>query len=179
MTGAGGLFGGGEGNDVLPPRTVSKKGFAAALGLSPARITAMIAAGLPVEPNGRIDLIRGRQWYEANTDPNRRRGGAGRPADGGIGRTARSRLDEVKAEREALRLGRERGELVELAEIERATFERARGERDRWIGWTSRVAATIAADTGADPAALFAALDREVRQHLVDLAETPIEDLDP
>ncbi len=35
----------------------------------------------------------------------------------------------------------------------------------------------MAAEIDVDPALLFSALDRELRGHLVEIAETPIEDL--
>lgn len=46
-------------------------------------------------------------------------------------------------------------------------------ERDAWIGWAARAAQELAAETGGDPEATFAALDRMVREHLAELAGTP------
>lgn len=176
MTGSETLFPDEGMRPAHGPRPVTKGAFAQALGLSPGRISQLIEAGLPVEPNGRIDLDRGRRWYEANTDPNRRRGvKADEPPRG---RGARAELDRIRAEREALRLAEDRGQLVDRETVERQTFARARAERDAWLGWVSRAAAALAAETGAEPAALFAALDRLTREHIAALAETALEDID-
>lgn len=170
------LFGGEEGNDFPPPATLPKKAFGEALGLSPARVTQLIEKGLPVEPSGRIHLGRGRAWYEANVDPNRRRGAGGQalaPLRG-----ARAELERSRADREALKLAQERGQLVDREGVERETFTRARAERDAWLGWVGRASSALAADLGAEPAATYATLDRLVREQLAGLAATPLEDLD-
>lgn len=153
--------------------TLSKKGFAELIGLSPGRVSQLIEQGLPVEANGRIDPVQGRRWYLANTDPGRRR--AGRAED--AARSPRAELDRIRAERAALQLARERSELVDRGIAERAVFARARAERDAWIGWASRASAQIAAETEAEPAALFAALDRLVREQLETLARLTIDEL--
>jgi hypothetical protein len=46
----------------------------------------------------------------------------------------------------------------------------ARFERDAWLGWVSRTSQSLAAAFGVDPAALFGALDKAVREHLTDLS---------
>lgn len=173
MSGDVPLFGEDEGNDFPPPATLSKKAFGEALGLSPARVTQLVEKGLPVEPNGRIHLGRGRAWYVANVDPNRRRGGGiEAPARG-----ARAELERTRADREALKLAQERGQLVDREAVERQTFARARAERDAWLGWVGRASSELAAETGADGGALFAALDRLVREQLAGYADSALEDL--
>jgi len=174
MVGGGTLFP----DEAMPSAhgSLSKRAFGEALGLSPGRVSQLIAAGLPVEPNNRIDLERGRRWYESNVDPNRRRGGR---AEEAMPRGDRARLDRIRADRADLQLAVERGELVDRAETERQTFARARAERDAWLGWVSRAAAIVAGETGADPAATFAVLDRLTREHLASLAETALEDIAP
>lgn len=158
----------------LQPETLSKKGFAAHLGLSPGRVSQLVAQGLPVEPNGRINVERATGWYRRNVDANRRQASAGDrlPVSG------RGDYDRIRAERARLALERERGALVDRAAVERAVFDRARGERDAWIGWSSRAAATLAADLGCDPGAAFAVLDRLVRDQLASLAARPMEDFE-
>lgn len=173
MQEAGTLFGGDEGNDIPPPATLSKKAFGEALGLSAARVSQLVEKGLPVEPNGRVHLGRGRAWYVANIDANRRRGGGAEVSPRG----ARAELDRTRADREALKLAQERGQLVDRETVERQTFTRSRAERDAWLGWVGRAATTLAAETGSDAAATFAALDRLVREQLAGFADTPLEDL--
>jgi hypothetical protein len=66
------------------------------------------------------------------------------------------------------------GELVDRAATERTIFERAAAERDRWIGWVARATALIATEAEVDPTILFGILDRLVRDHLTELAATPL-----
>lgn len=165
-----------EGMDAhgLQPETLSKKGFAAHLGLSPGRVSQLIAQGLPVEPSGRIHVEKATGWYRRNVDPNRARSSSG--GDERRPLTARGDYDRIRAERGQLALDRERGSLVNRAAVERAVFDRARGERDAWIGWASRAAAVLAAETEVDPGEAFSILDRLVREQLSTLSERPMED---
>lgn len=158
----------------LQPETLSKKGFAAHLGLSPGRVSQLIAQGLPVEPSGRIHVERATGWYRRNVDPNRARSSSGGEDRRSL--SGRGDYDRIRAERAQLALDRERGALVDRVAVERAVFDRARGERDAWIGWSSRAAATLAAETEADPGEAFAILDRLVREQLAALAERPMEE---
>jgi hypothetical protein len=45
------------------------------------------------------------------------------------------------------------------------------------MAWVQRAAPLIAAETGADPQATFAVLDRLMREHLEHLADTPLGEL--
>lgn len=168
------LFGDDEGNRILPPSTLSKSSFGQALGLSPARVSQLIKMGLPVEPNGRIHLGRGRQWYVDNVDGRRQRGVGGSDASP---RGARAQLEQTRADLAALELATKRGQLVDRATVERTTFTQARNERDSWLAWVGRASATIAAETGADATATFAVLDRLVREQLAGFADSRLEDL--
>lgn len=73
-----------------------------------------------------------------------------------------------------IELKRKAGEFIDKADAERAIFSRARQERDAWLGFASRVAAVLAAETGVDPGRAFPVLDRLVREHLAELAATPL-----
>lgn len=154
-------------------KTLSKKGFAEAIGLTPGRISQLIERGLPVEPNGRIDVEAGRAWYAENVDQNRRKGGD--PTAAAL--TPRGELDKLKIEREKLKLAFDRGQLVDRRAVERVLFGRARAERDRWLGWVSRAAPELASAANCETAAIFGALDRLVREQLRELAEMPAERL--
>ena len=50
-------------------------------------------------------------------------------------------------------------------------FTLARAERDAWLNWPARIAATLAARLGVDAHALHVALDAGVREHLQELGE--------
>ena len=79
-----------------------------------------------------------------------------------------------EAQLRELELRKRSGELVDRAATERAIFERANIERDRWLGWIPRTASQLAVELDVDPTKLFGTLDRFVREHLVQLAATPL-----
>ena len=57
--------------------TETKTAFAARVGLTKGRISQLVAEGLPVRSDGRIDVAEGLAWIETNLDPARRnKGGA-------------------------------------------------------------------------------------------------------
>ena len=56
---------------VEAPRTLRKMDFAKEIGVTPGRVSQMVRDGLPVEPNGRIDVARGKLWVKDNVDPTR------------------------------------------------------------------------------------------------------------
>lgn len=166
----------------------TKSSFAKAVNLARSRITQLIAEGLPVRPDGRIDVAKGKRWIKAKLDPARReaRKPSGRTNGRANGHSVEKTVADLrgtKMQREAdlldLELQQKRGQLVDRVKAEAAIFDRARMERDRWIGWTARTAPTIAAATGADPTQVFTMLDKLVREHLAELAATPLDGLKP
>ncbi|WFU14414.1 hypothetical protein [Bradyrhizobium sp. CB3481] len=82
-----------------------------------------------------------------------------------------------EAKNRELEFRKRSGELVDRAETERTIFERATAERDRWIGWVARATAQIATEAEVDPTKLHAVLHRLVRDHLTELAATPLNSL--
>ncbi|HDR30014.1 hypothetical protein [Rhodovulum sp.] len=154
----------------------SKSDFAARVGLTKGRISQLVAEGLPVRSDGRIDVAVGLAWIENNLDPARRnKGGAASQARNPTTLAEAKRLHEiVKVQRAKLAYERERGELVETAAATRTVFARARAERDAHMAWVQRTAPLLAAELGADPRATFAALDRMMREHLEHLADLPL-----
>jgi hypothetical protein len=157
--------------------TISKRGFAELLGVSPGRVSQMIKAGLIVEPNGRIEIDKGKAWVTANIDSNRRRvrlAGEGAP----IG-TSKATRDAAEAEIAGLKAGKLAEKLIDKQATLRAIETRARFERDAWIGWVNRAAPEIATATGGDLAAVVAALDRMVRDQLATRAGTASQGIDP
>jgi hypothetical protein len=157
--------------------SVSKAAFAERVGLTRGRISQLIAQGLPVLPDGRIEVEAGLRWMEENLDPGRR--GKGGTQSGTTPSLAEARrLHEiVKVQRAKLAYERERGDLVNRSAVKVAVFARAKAERDAHMAWVARVTPLLAAELGADPARTFAALDRLMREHLVDLARIPLPEL--
>jgi hypothetical protein len=154
----------------------TKTAFAARVGLTKGRISQLVAEGLPVRADGRIDVAVGLAWIEDNLDPARRnRGGAAVPTRATTTLVEAKRLHEiVKVQRARLAFEREQGKLIDADEARRTVFARARAERDAHLAWVQRSAPLLAAELGADPRATFAALDRMMREHLVHLADLPL-----
>lgn len=158
------------------PGVATKAEFAARVGLTRGRISQLIGKGLPVRTDGRIEVEAGLRWMEDNLDSDRRDKG-GTNGNGSAPSLAEAkRLHEiVKVQRARLALDKERGDLVSRAEVKAAVFARARRERDAHMAWVARTAPQLAAELGADPARTFASLDRLMREHLLDLARTPLQ----
>ena len=84
---------------------------------------------------------------------------------------ARTANEVLKAQERRVRLQRMKGELVDRAKAVAQVFRLAREERDAWVNWPARVAAMIAAELEVDPHKLHRVLERQVREHLAELAE--------
>jgi hypothetical protein len=84
---------------------------------------------------------------------------------------ARTANEVLKAQERRLRLQQMKGELVDRAKAVAQVFRLARDERDAWVNWPARVAAMIAAELEVDPHQLHTVLERQVRDHLAELAE--------
>lgn len=154
----------------------TKTAFAARVGLTKGRISQLVAEGLPVRADGRIDVAVGLAWIEDNLDPARRnKGGPAIPARAATTLAEAKRLHEiVKVQRAKLAFEREQGKLIDADEARRTVFARARAERDAHLAWVQRTAPLLAAELEADPRATFAALDRMMREHLEHLADLPL-----
>jgi hypothetical protein len=84
---------------------------------------------------------------------------------------ARTANEVLKAQERRLRLQQMKGELVDRAKAVAQVFRLAREERDAWVNWPARVAAMMAADLEVDPHQLHTVLERQVREHLNELAD--------
>jgi hypothetical protein len=84
---------------------------------------------------------------------------------------ARTANEVLKAQERRLRLQQMKGELVDRAKAVAQVFRLAREERDAWVNWPARVAAMMAAELEVDPHQLHTVLERQVRDHLAELAE--------
>jgi hypothetical protein len=84
---------------------------------------------------------------------------------------ARTANEVLKAQERRLRLQQMKGEVVDRAKAVAQVFRLARDERDAWVNWPARVAARIAAELEVDAHKLHTVLERQVRDHLAELAE--------
>jgi hypothetical protein len=84
---------------------------------------------------------------------------------------ARTTNEVLKAQERRLRLQQLKGDLVDRARAVDLVFRLARQERDSWLGWPARIAASMAAELGVSPHAMQTALESHIRQHLGELAD--------
>ena len=90
--------------------------------------------------------------------------------DAGDGTTflqARTANEILKAQEKRLRLRQMMGELIDRRQATALVFRLAREERDAWGNWPARAAALMAADPGADAAAVQTASERHAGEHLI------------
>lgn len=152
------------------PRTLSKSEFARVVNLSPGRITQMVKAGMPVEPDGKIDIARGKIWMQENID--QRRSAAQAQAQGKLSLDRPSsvnendRLARERADNMALRNAALRRDLVPAVEVEQRWSEILRRVRSKLLAVPSRVHQSSPHFTMQD----VAAIDTELRAALEELA---------
>jgi hypothetical protein len=96
------------------------------------------------------------------------------PAPAGVGvgvsglTAARTEREEIKAKREAIKLGAEQGELVPVSETEQAWSELVETAKDRFMILPGKLAARLAAVS--DENAVHSILEREITNILSGLA---------
>ncbi len=151
------------------PRTLSKSAFARVVNLSPGRISQMIRRGLPVEPDGKIDIARGKIWIQENIDPRR---SAAQPQ----GRLSFERPDQIsqrerlareQADNMALKNAALRRELVPAVEVQKEWEGMIRQARSAILAVPSRLRQMIGG-LSADDVAL---IDAELRRALEELSD--------
>jgi phage terminase Nu1 subunit (DNA packaging protein) len=152
------------------PKAVRKSAFAKLVGVSAGRVSQMITAGLPVEPDGRIDVARGKLWISANISPTRSAAQSDQStlpfAAVPDASAERVRLLREQADAAALKNAALRRELVPAAEVEREWSAIMRRMRAAVLAIPSRMRQTLPHLTAHD----VAAMDGELRRVLEDLA---------
>lgn len=173
------------------PAAETKAAFARRAGVSAPRVSQYVAAGLPLDATGRVRVAEALVWLAARQSPVKRaeqgkpplppaRGPASTSADDPDESPAlallraRARREATKADREAMALARDRGDLCDRAEVARALAAFGMAQRDAWIAWCSRAAPELAAELGTDLGRAFAALDRLVRAQLIEISAAPL-----
>jgi len=183
---------------TLQRHGMSEREYAAHAGVSRGAVQKARAAGrLVLHADGSIDAAASDARRVRMTDPARQHVGSnpshkpvpeaalgavsetlreqGLPAPAAAGAMtylqARTANEVLKAQERRIRLQKMRGEVVDRARAVALVFRLARQERDAWLGWPARIAATMAAELGVGTHELQAALDAHVRAHLESLAE--------
>ena len=157
---------------------MSERSYAAHAGLSRGAVQKARKTGrLVLFADGSINAAASDARIAAMTDPDqqmRARGGVGRMAGRGGGRTsdsagapiegpavtgpgdstsylkARTALTVYQAQERQLSIQKKKGVLVDRARAETLVFRLARQERDVWVTWPTRVAALMAAQLSAE-----------------------------
>lgn len=132
------------------PYTISKAELARFMGLSRARITQLAQAGMPVLPDGRVNLKACLAWADRTLDPAKRAAASGAgfvtvdPEDRRLFQESRALRTEYEARLTELRARVKEGELADADEVRRRTFERFRRLRDALLTIPDRTAAAVA-----------------------------------
>lgn len=90
-----------------------------------------------------------------------------------------AKKEHFLAETRELEFRQRRGELVDFDLARRVLFDEARRGRDHWLNWPARVAASIAAELGAEPDRVAEILTTHVARHLEFLASPDGSEFDP
>lgn len=152
------------------PAKVRKGDFARLVNVSAGRVSQMIAAGLPVEADGRIDVARGKMWIGENISPTR---SAAQAAQGDLSfaavpdaKSERLRLIREQADHAALKNAALRRDLVPAAEVEREWAGILRQVRSGILAVPSRLRQMLP----HLPAADVEVIDAELRRVLEEMA---------
>ena len=163
------------------PEVVSKAEFSRRLGVSKARVSQYLADGLPVRPDGRLDLDRASAWVRANVANTEANGYAPLGHDHA---RERSRLMRAKASMAELELARLRRELLPADEVEAGWAQAIGRSRALLLGIPPGVAAEIVVAVRSEPDDELAErlvrerLTRDIDAALSELADTSAADDD-
>ena len=147
--------------------------------------------------DGSVDPVTADRDWVRNTDQAQQRGAvkavsaaaiaavqetmAAAPAalgNGGTGGTtflqARTANEVLKAQTNKLRLAKLKGELIERKSTLAQVHALARAEREAWLNWPARIAATLAAELDLDAGTLARVLEQAVHTHLTELGNVAL-----
>lgn len=82
--------------------------------------------------------------------------------------------ETIKARQSYLNLVQSRGELTDLAVVNKRLFELSRELRDGWLNWVNQVAGILAAEMQIDQHKFTIALEREVNARLTEIAKSDL-----
>ena len=152
------------------PKSLRKKAFGELVGVSPGRVSQMVAAGLPVEPDGRINVAAGKLWIKGNISPTR---SAAQAAQGDLPFAAQldaaaehARLAKERADTQALKNAQLRKELLPAEEVERAQASEWRALRASLLALPSRLRQLLPHLSAED----VDMIDAELRRTMTDFA---------
>ena len=143
------------------------RGYAERRGCTHETVRRAIAAGrITTEKDGKLDPEKADREWTANTAPRMR---SGRTAPGTF-QHARTRREIARAAVSEIEAAKLRGELVEVSEVRRIVFGRARKARDMLLSMAPRLAPVVAG-MGGDTKGCLRAIEDEVSRVLAELAQ--------
>lgn len=156
------------------PETMAQAEFARHIGLSRQRVGQLIAEGLPVTSGRRIRVAEAVEFIRSHIET-----AATLPVERATSEASdeptdiiAARIAKLTEETSLLRLqiAEKERTLVSRDDVRRGLASFSRLQRDKWINFPNRFGAQIAAESGAEPRALMASLDRFVREQLNEIA---------
>lgn len=147
--------------------------FARRTGKKPQWISELRRRGLPMTNDGRhVRVVAALEWMRQNVPP------AHGSSEGGQGgeslMEAKTRLTLAQAEKAEHDLRVAKGSVIDREEARRGAATFGRAFRDEVLNFAARSGPELAHELGVSPRALIAALDRALRQMLVDLGKKPM-----
>ena len=85
---------------------------------------------------------------------------------------AKTRHEILKARKAQMDLIKERGELTDVALVNKRLFTVAREIRDHWINWVNQISGEMAAELKVDQHTFTIMLEKRVKESLCQLADT-------
>jgi len=152
------------------PRILRKTDFARLVGVSAGRVSHMVKDGMPVEPDGRIDVARAKLWIRDNVSSTRSVAQARQLPELPFAAQPDAAAEHVRLAKEradavALKNAQTRRELVPATEVERAWAGEWRIVRSAILAVPSRLRQIIPHLTIDD----IEAIDTELRNTLKEL----------
>ncbi|GBD50249.1 hypothetical protein [Methylopila sp. Yamaguchi] len=169
---------------------LTKSDFAKHLDVGRARVSQLIKRGMPVTPDGRIDVEAANSWIRANV---RHRFDVRRASTSGAGRNpmpaapvgdladaklnlilAQTARTAAEAERAEVALELERGSAISKEDAKRFVREWNTKIKIGLLNFASRRGPGLAAELGVNEVALVVALEVAMREHMTEMADEPL-----
>lgn len=153
----------------------SKADFARRLNVSRQHVQRLVADGLPLDQSGAVRVDAALRWVRENVraKPGRPEGSTGNAENADLG-AAKVRLLLAQAEKAEIDIAKSRGELLPSPVASKVVRAFTRVHRDHMLNFANRHGAGIAATIGASAAATIAAIEAAMREHMNELADTPM-----
>lgn len=152
--------------------------YARRRGVTPQAVRNALKSGRITAKNGKIDPAQADADWARNSDPAKRATPGPKPMDHANGHSdyakVRTALTATRLRRENAALDEALKKTVRIDEARKIITEFIRTFRDGLLNFPNRYGQQIAAEIGVKPAALTAALDKFVREHLTEVANTKI-----